>query len=45
MEEFKKLLDNLLIVTVEEIMLQTGMKKYEVIRMMKILEYDIEALS
>lgn len=41
MEEFKCLVESLLITSVEELMLQTGLEKYEVLKLAKKCGYQI----
>lgn len=35
MENLKSLIDSLLIVTIEELMLQTGLEKYEILKFLR----------
>lgn len=41
MDEFKKIVDGLLIKSIEEIMLQTGMEKYDILKMARKCGYKI----
>lgn len=42
MEEFKKLIEELIITSLEEVMLQTGLEKYEVLKLAKKCGYVLD---
>lgn len=42
MEEFKKVIEELIITSLEEVMLQTGLEKYEVLKLAKECGYVID---